>query len=126
MKKKTNKRLGQQIIESLQEFVETLKSGANIQEACRCRVVELDPKSAPANSTVVEATRKMIGASQRVFAKFLGVSAQTVRAREQGEEVLSDMAKRFMDEIRLNPDYWRTRLREVVKVKKRVPFSSAH
>jgi len=43
-----------------------------------------------------------------------------VRAWEQGENIPIDIAKRFMDEIRHDPDYWRARLREIVVPIKRL------
>src|SRR4051794_17473009 len=56
-------------------------------------------------------------ASQAVFARFLGVSRNTVRSWEQGVNAPSTMACRFLDEIRLNPAYWQQRLRDSAKVK---------
>ena len=125
MDNKTKKSVAQDIIESLQEFVETLQSGADIETAFNCRRVAVMLPSTEFNRSVVKATRKMLAASQAIFAQFLGVSRQTVRAWEQGENVPSDIAKRFMDEIRHNPDYWRARLRDVVVVKKRKVASKA-
>jgi DNA-binding transcriptional regulator YiaG len=52
--------------------------------------------------------------SQAVFAKLLGVSLNTVRAWEQGVNHPSDMACRFLDEIRRDPAYWVRRLKEAV------------
>jgi DNA-binding transcriptional regulator YiaG len=125
MKRKNKKSIGQQIIESLQEAVDSLRSGASIEETFTCHRVDVNAKPRVYDAQVVKDTRKLLRASQTVFAKFLGVSAQTVRAWEQGENEPSDMAKRFMDEIRHNPDYWRGRLRDIAIVKKRVPISAA-
>ena len=63
---------------------------------------------------LVRETRDLLAASQAVFARFLGVSVQTVRAWEQGVNTPSTLASRFLDEIRHDPAYWRTRLRETV------------
>jgi putative transcriptional regulator len=125
MNKKPKKRIADQIVESLQEFVETLQGGADIETTFNCRRVVIDAPSTEYDENVVKATRKMLAASQAIFAQFLGVSVQTVRAWEQGENVPSEIAKRFMDEIRHNPDYWRQRLREVVVPKKRKTASQA-
>jgi putative transcriptional regulator len=119
MKRKTKKRIGQQIVESLQKFVEKLQSGADIEATFTCHRVEVNVDSAAYDPQVVKKTRKLLRASQAVFAQFLGVSVQTVRAWEQGENPPSDIAKRFMDEIRHDPDHWRTRLREMLVPKKR-------
>ena len=120
MKPKAKKRIGQQIIDSLQEAVDSLRGGASLEETFTCHRVDVDVKPGVYDPEVAKGTRKLLCASQSVFATFLGVSLQTVRAWEQGENVPSDMAKRFMDEIRLNPDYWRARLRQVVSTKKGV------
>ena len=63
--------------------------------------------------------RKAIAASQVVFAKLLGVSPNTIRSWEQGVNDPSHMARRFLDEIRFNPEYWKQRLRDSAKFKKR-------
>jgi len=63
---------------------------------------------------MVRRTRGLLRASQAVFARFLGVSVKTVRAWEQGFNVPSDMACRFMDEIRRDPSYWLRRLRSAI------------
>jgi putative transcriptional regulator len=123
MKQKVKKRVGQQIVESLQEFVEALRAGADL-ETFTCRNVELAVERPVYDGETVVQTRKLMRASQAVFARFLGVSVQTVRAWEQEENVPSDIAKRFMDEIRHDPDYWRVRLREVTVPKRRVAATS--
>jgi DNA-binding transcriptional regulator YiaG len=122
MKTKTKKRIGAQIVESLQEFLTELQNGADLS-AFKCRVVEVTAPSRPADAELVKQTRAVLRASQTVFARFLGVSAQTVRAWEQGENAPSDIAKRFMDEIRHDPVYWRARLRAIVATKKPVTAS---
>lgn len=112
-----NKSIGKEIIEGLQEFAEVLEKDEVVSEKFTCRrvVVDLDPTEYdPAD---VLATRRLLRASQPVFARFLGVSPKTVRGWEQGATTPSDMACRFMDEIQRNPEYWRTRLRESVKFK---------
>ena len=93
MKTKTKKRIGAQIVESLQEFLAELQNGADLS-TFKCRVVEVKPPSKPADAELVKQTRAALRASQTIFARFLGVSAQTVRAWEQGENVPSDIAKR--------------------------------
>lgn len=118
MKRKPTKRVGQQIIESLQEAVEALRTGAPIEELFRCRRVEVEEVSIAHDPTSIKQTRELLAATPIVFAQLLGVSVQTVRAWEQGENVPSGIARRFMDEIRHDPEYWRKRLREVVVPKR--------
>ena len=104
------------IASRLKGFVEALKSGEVISEKFTCRTVILDLEPTEYNPEAVVATRKILGVSQPVFARFLGVSVKTVRSWEQGK-LPGDMACRFMDEIQRNPDFWRKRLGESIKVK---------
>jgi putative transcriptional regulator len=62
---------------------------------------------------MVKETRKLIRASQAIFAQFLGVSLSAVRDWEQGIKPPGGAACRIMDEIRRNPDYFVGRLREL-------------
>jgi len=94
----------------LNTFAEALKSGKPISERFTCRKMELDLQPTPYNPSLVKKTRKLLNASQPLFARFLGVSVRTVRSWEQGINTPSDMACRFMDEIRRNPPYWIERL----------------
>jgi DNA-binding transcriptional regulator YiaG len=48
--------------------------------------------------------------SQAVFARFLGVDANTVRSWEQGQRPPSPIARRFMGEVEVDPEYWRRRI----------------
>ena len=112
-----HKRLGDEIIESLAEFKQVLASGEPLASRFNCRqvVLELEPHEfEPAD---VRSTRQLLGASQGVFAKFLGVSLQTVRAWEQGTKSPREVARRFMDEIRRDPPYWRARLQSAARPK---------
>jgi putative transcriptional regulator len=109
--------VGGKIIEGLREFTEALESNERIADKFTCRKVSLDLLPVPYDPKTVKATRAILKVSQAVFAQFLGVSVKTVRAWEQGYNAPSDMACRFMDEIQRDPEYWRKRLRESVKVK---------
>jgi putative transcriptional regulator len=111
------KSVGKQIIEGLQAFAEALEKDDVISEKFTCRQVTIDLRLVPYKPDAVKATRELLRVSQGLFAQFLGVSVKTVRAWEQGRIEPSDMACRFMDEIQRNPDYWRKRLRESVRVK---------
>lgn len=82
---------------------------------CRQVVLELDLHEFQPDD--VRRTRQLLGASQGVFAKFLGVSPQTVRAWEQGTKTPREVACRFMDEIRRDPAYWRARLQSAARPK---------
>ncbi len=106
------------IIKGLRGFADTLKSGKSVTERYTYKkvVVDLEPTSYGAKE--VRAVRDMLNASQAVFAKFLGVSAGTVRAWEQGINPPKDMACRFLDEICLHPELFKKRLLESITVKR--------
>ena len=106
MKRSVASRVGSR----LKELAEALQSGARLSDQFTCRKVVLDLPATPYDAKLVKETRRLLGASQAVFAQLLGVSVKTVCAWEQGENTPSDMACRFMDEIRHNPPYWLERL----------------
>jgi putative transcriptional regulator len=106
-----------EIIEGLREFAESLEQKESIAERFNCRVVALDLRPTPYDPALVKKTRELLRASQKVFARFLGVSVKTVCSWEQGVNTPSAMAGRFMDEIRANPAYWINRLLEVAVTK---------
>ena len=106
--------IGERIIQGLQEFTEALKNRETVSQQLNCRKIVLDPHPTPYDPKLTRQTRELLNVSQAVFASFLGVSAYTVRAWEQGVNAPSEMACRFMDEIRHDPDYWRERLKEMV------------
>jgi DNA-binding transcriptional regulator YiaG len=101
---------GEEIVRRLQAFTKALKE-KNTDEYT-CQTVTLNLKPTPYGRKQVKETRKVLRASQSVFARVLGVSVKTVRAWEQGFNTPSDMACRFMDEIRAKPEYWRSRMRD--------------
>jgi putative transcriptional regulator len=102
------------MIQRLQDFTQTLEGGADISERFTCRTVARTAAPTVYHPRLVRETRDLLAASQTVFARFLGISVQTVRAWEQGVNTPSPLASRFLDEIRHDPAYWRTRLRETV------------
>jgi DNA-binding transcriptional regulator YiaG len=104
------------IIRGLQEITEVLESSEDITKHFACRTCMLDLKPKPFGPRAVKKVRKLLGASQATLAQLLGVSVKTVRAWEQGSHTPSDMACRFLDEIRRDPPYWIRRLHEAVGV----------
>jgi putative transcriptional regulator len=105
------KRVGARIIEGLTEFTEALESGAPLERVLTGHTVKLDLKPGRYTPHQVRAIRRLIGASQFVFAEYIGVAVATVRAWEQGTNRPSGAAARLMDEIRSDPAHWRARLR---------------
>lgn len=110
---------GQSIIEGLTELAEALEKGEALSEKFTCSRVALELESTAYDPALVRATRRLLGTSQAVFAQFLGVSVKTVQAWESGTNTPSDLAGRFMDEIRHAPVYWRDRLSGMIVRKRR-------
>jgi len=108
---------GQRIISRLKEINDALEAGGMDEVRKRFRVYRVRrtsferPNFAPAD---VAAIRASVGVSQTVFAALLGVSANTVRAWEQGVNPPSGMAVRFLAEVRRDPGYWKARVEEAV------------
>jgi len=107
-----------EILEALSEFTEALEKG-EVRKRLNCRQVKLNLKRTAYSPSLVKKTRETLGISQPLFARFLGVSPQTVKSWEQGVNEPFPMACRFMDEIRRNRDYWLSVLKQIV-VDKRV------
>jgi putative transcriptional regulator len=110
-KPKTKFSVGARIVQRLQDFAEALESGEDLPQRFRVHQVSLNFKPTVYDATLVKQTRELLGASCDLFAQFLGVSGRTVRSWEQGATAPGNVARRFMDEIRANPTYWRERIR---------------
>jgi putative transcriptional regulator len=111
----TRKSVGEKLIEAMTEFTEALESGEPLNGKLTGHTlsIELTPKRYAAKD--VRATRRILGASQSFFARFIGVALGTVRAWEQGRNVPSGAAARLLDEIRLNPEFWKGRFVSVLR-----------
>jgi len=116
-KARRHSELGAILIPAAEAFTRDLQSGEDITKKFTVRHVQMTVTPAMFTPEIIKDTRRLLRASQTVFAQFLGVSVQTVRAWEQGTNPPSDMACRFLDEIRLNPPYRQKRLRESMLVK---------
>jgi putative transcriptional regulator len=102
-----------QVLGSLAEFTEALEAG-EVEGRLTVRRARIDLEPTAYTAPMVRGVRERLGVSQALFAQFLGCSANTVRAWEQGVNRPHPMACRFMDEIRRDPEYWRRRLRAAV------------
>ncbi len=98
------------IVSRLTAFTKALESDVAVSEKFTVRTIRLNLKPTAYNPAAVRKTRDLLKLSQPLFAKFLGVSVQTVRAWEQGDNIPSVMAARFLDEINRDPAYWQRRL----------------
>lgn len=110
-----NTSLGDKIVGRLKTFTDALRTRNTNKFTCRKISLNLQPTTY--SPQLVKKTRKILRASQAVFAQFLGVSVKAVRAWEQGVYPPPDMACRFMDEIRRSPPYWQKRMLESIEDK---------
>jgi putative transcriptional regulator len=109
--------IGKRISERLATFAKALENNETITERFTCRKIQLNLEPESYSPGLVKETRLALGVSQAIFARFLGVSVKSVSAWEQGKKTPSDIACRFMDEIRGDPQYWRKRLRMMAVAK---------
>ena len=110
-------RIGQKIIDRLERFASDLERGVDVARTYTCRQIVLDLDPTEFTAERVLQSRKVLGLSPVLFAKFLGVSPKTVRAWEQGTNPPQGIACRVMDEILHDPDYWRNRLSQMARRK---------
>ena len=104
---------GKKIVDRLKNFAETLERSESITDKFTCRTIKLNLEPAHYSADLVKKTRSLLGASQAIFAQFLGVSVKTVHDWEQNRKPPKDVACRLMDEIRSDPEYWLNRLKEL-------------
>jgi DNA-binding transcriptional regulator YiaG len=101
---------GSKIVSAFEEAIEALRSTGSPSSRLTMRTYHADfvrPAYGPAD---VRRVRDLLGMSQVVFARFLGVGPNTIRSWEQGSRPPSPIARRFMGEIEGDPDYWRNRV----------------
>jgi putative transcriptional regulator len=108
----SRKTVAEELIAGFTELADALESGGDIGAQFNCYQMRLDLQTETCTAGMVKETRDLLGASQAVFAKFLGVSVKSVSQWERGTGKPSPIACRFMDEIRRNPEYYVSRLRE--------------
>lgn len=107
--------VGRETVERLRNFTDALRDGENVSEKFNCRKIMLDLQPEPYDPELVKETRKSLNLSQALFAQLLGVKTRTVQSWEQGENTPADIACRFMDEFRRNPDHWKARVTESIR-----------
>jgi len=101
------------VVKRLKGFAESLENSDCVTDKFTCRTIRLNLEPHDYTGDLVRGTRAKLGASQSIFAQFLGVSVKTVQDWEQERKTPRDVACRLMDEIRRNPDYWLARLKEL-------------
>jgi putative transcriptional regulator len=109
---KKNPTIAEDLISGFTGLADALEAGDDVGKTFNCYQKQLDLRPQMYSPERVKVTRQQLGASQTVFARFLGVSAKSVSQWERGVSRPSSTACRFMDEIRRNPVYYVKRLGE--------------
>ncbi len=115
----------ERVLQRLQGFAEALQKGERLGKKFTIRQIEFDLNPTQYTPGMVKEVRQILGASQAVFAKFLGVSLRTVNLWEQGAKPPRDIACRFMDEIKAKPEFWKGRLLAMARVRNSGQLSGA-
>src|SRR4051812_47541307 len=110
MKKTSNRKkgmtkAGREILAALMEVKDALESGEPLEKRFTVREVNV-PDPAEYDAKAVQAIRKELGLSQRLFAHLMGVSVILEQAWEQGRRFPSATARRLLYEIRRDPKRW--------------------
>lgn len=103
--------LAAEMVAGLSAFCDALESGEPVEKRFTVRTVSLDLHPKPYGPADVKHVRRMLGASQALLAKFLGVSVKTLRSWEHGTRPVPTIACRYLDDIVAYPDLWRRRVR---------------
>jgi DNA-binding transcriptional regulator YiaG len=105
--KRKKRDVASEIIADLKELHATLKAGIPLRTKYTVRTVRTVPDPGAYDAAAVRATRELVGVSQPVFARMLGVSAALVRSWECGLRKPAPIARRLLDLMRANPSNWR-------------------
>jgi len=108
------------MLDGMQAFARDLKelAGEQVKGKYRHRTVRVDFRPRVYAAADVKRLRASMDCSQKIFADFLGISVGTLRNWEQGIRPVSGIAGRMFDEMRINPGYWKIRLRQSLKQRK--------
>src|SRR5438094_3336957 len=99
-----------------------MRSGEPLERNFTVRTYKVDFTPRDYGPDDVRRVRGLLGMSQAVFARFLGVDANTVRSWEQGTRPPSAIARRFLGEIEGDPEYWRRRVAQSLVEARTVPL----
>jgi DNA-binding transcriptional regulator YiaG len=101
---------GAKIVGAFEEAIALMRTGEPLERHFTVRTYTADFTPRDYGPDDVRRVRGLLGMSQVLFARFLGVDANTVRSWEQGTRPPSPIARRFMDEIEGDPGHWRQRI----------------
>jgi putative transcriptional regulator len=97
-------------VAAIEEATEVLRAEGLESPRLTARTYKMPPAPRAYRPADVRRVRELLGASQAVLARFLGVNVNTVRSWEQGKRPPQPIARRFLSEIEASPGYWRRRL----------------
>jgi putative transcriptional regulator len=101
---------GSRIVSAFEEAIEMMRAGEPLESCLTDRTYHAEFVPPSYGPDDVRRVRSLLGMSQVVFARFLGVGTNTIRSWEQGSRPPSAIARRFMGEIEVDPVYWRKRV----------------
>jgi putative transcriptional regulator len=101
---------GAKIVGAFEEATGPVRKGEPLEQPFTVRTYNAKFTPRDYGPDDVRRVRDLLGMSQVVFARFLGIAANTVRSWEQGTRLPSPIARRFMDEIEGAPEHWRQRI----------------
>lgn len=99
--------VGERLVAGLKELHDALASGEPLEKRFTVRTVEHLPEPHVYDAAKVRATRELVGASQAIFARLVGVSKIQAQSWERGVRSPSKLACRLLDEINRDPKHWR-------------------
>jgi putative transcriptional regulator len=101
---------GTKILAAIEEATELLRSEGLSGKRLTVRAYKCAPALRSYTPGDVVRVRELLGTSQAVLARFLGVNVNTIRSWEQGKRLPQPIACRFLAEIETDPAYWRRRI----------------
>ncbi len=101
---------GAKIVGAFEEAIALMQTREPLERHFTVRTYKVEFTPRDYGPDDVRRVRGLLGMSQVLFARFLGVDANTVRSWEQGTRPPSSIARRFMDEIESDPAHWRQRI----------------
>jgi putative transcriptional regulator len=104
---------GSRILAAIEEATEVLRTEGLGSKRLTLRAYKVPLAPHLYQPGDVKRVRELLGASQAVLARFLGVNVNTVRSWEQGKRPPQPIACRFLAEIEARPGYWRRRIRQM-------------
>jgi putative transcriptional regulator len=101
---------GAKILAAIEEATTVLRSEGLDSKRLTVRTYKVATAPRSYQPDDVKRVRELLGTSQAVLARFLGVNVNTVRSWEQGKRLPQPIACRFLSEIEADTAYWRQRI----------------